>query len=462
MLSKIAHFEFRYLLRNPLLWATAAVTFALFFVSMNVDGFELGSEGGLLRNAAYATLRNHLVVSILFMFVTTAFVAGAVIRDDETGFGPIVRSTRITKSAYLIGRFLGAFAVAALCMLVVPAALWLGSLMPWADPASLGPNRLTDHLYGYFLLALPNILVTSAIFFALATITRSMLGTYLGVIGFVSLYFLLENAFADRPQLVTAVAIADPFGARALSDAVRYWTVAERNVMLPDFAGALLYNRLLWIGIAVGFLALAYFAYRFADRGMSKRAWKKQKLAQRATAATPFIPQPGSLPSPQHGHAALRALLWMRTRFEARQVVLSPAFPVLMAWGLFTTLISLTIQRDPDGRPTYPTTLSMIPELENGFFVIALVIAIYYAGDANAGSKTIAINLPNDEEVQLKSGARRLQLKNAMQAKFERILVPIAGLLIAGDQRKHVDFDAFTFIEHVNEKEPEDSQEEAR
>ena len=69
--------------------------------------------------------------------------------------------------------------------------------------------------------------------------------------------------------------------------------------------------------------------------------------------------------------------------------------------------------------------------------------AVYYAGDANAGSKTIAINLPNDEEVQLRKGTRRLQLKNAMRAKFEKILVPIAGELIANDQRQHINFDAF-------------------
>ncbi len=68
---------------------------------------------------------------------------------------------------------------------------------------------------------------------------------------------------------------------------------------------------------------------------------------------------------------------------------------------------------------------------------------VYYAGQANAGSKTIAINLPNDEEVQLAKGTRRLQLKNAMRAKFDRILVPIAGMLIAEDQRQHVTFDAF-------------------
>ena len=69
--------------------------------------------------------------------------------------------------------------------------------------------------------------------------------------------------------------------------------------------------------------------------------------------------------------------------------------------------------------------------------------AIYYAGQANAGSKTIAINLPNDEAVQLQKGTRRLQLKNTIKAKFDRILLPIAGVLIAEDQRGHVTFDAF-------------------
>jgi uncharacterized LabA/DUF88 family protein len=68
---------------------------------------------------------------------------------------------------------------------------------------------------------------------------------------------------------------------------------------------------------------------------------------------------------------------------------------------------------------------------------------VYYAGHSNAGSKTIAINLPNDEQVQLQKGTRRLQLKNAMQAKFDAILVPIANELIVPDQRQHITFDAF-------------------
>jgi len=81
-----------------------------------------------------------------------------------------------------------------------------------------------------------------------------------------------------------------------------------------------------------------------------------------------------------------------------------------------------------------------IPGLESEINVYE---AIYYAGDCNAGSKTIAINLPNDEKVQLKKGSRKLQLKNVMKAKFDAIMVPISNILIDESQRKYVNFDAF-------------------
>jgi hypothetical protein len=69
--------------------------------------------------------------------------------------------------------------------------------------------------------------------------------------------------------------------------------------------------------------------------------------------------------------------------------------------------------------------------------------ALYYGGDCNAGSKTIAINLPNDEKVQLAKGSRRLQLKNSMNAKFDKILVPIASLVIDSSQLQHIAFESF-------------------
>ena len=74
---------------------------------------------------------------------------------------------------------------------------------------------------------------------------------------------------------------------------------------------------------------------------------------------------------------------------------------------------------------------------------LAAYDVVYYAGDCNANSKTIAINLPNDERVQLQRGTRKLQLKNAMGAKFETILVPIANTLMTPESMEHIKFDAF-------------------
>ncbi len=74
---------------------------------------------------------------------------------------------------------------------------------------------------------------------------------------------------------------------------------------------------------------------------------------------------------------------------------------------------------------------------------LAAYDAVYYAGDCNANSKTIAINLPNDERVQLERGTRKLQLKNSMQAKFDKILVPIAEELMTPESMEHIKFDAF-------------------
>ncbi|MBL0940878.1 MAG: aminopeptidase [Gemmatimonadaceae bacterium] len=379
MLFAIARFEIRYLLRNPLVWVTAALTFVAFAAATSVPGFELGSEGGLVRNASYAVVRNLMLLSVLYMTVLTAFVSNAVIRDDETGYGPIIRATRISRVDYLLGRFFGAITVVGCCLLLGAVGLWFGTLMPWAGSVAVGPQRIAPYLFGYFLIALPNLLIGGAVLFTVAALTRSMLGTYLGVIAFASAFFFVSGALSEVPGFQTALTLGDPFGLRAVSDASRYWTVAQRNVLLPEFSGLLLANRLIWLTVAAGLLAIACVKYRYADRGLSARERKQQRLA--VSSQPTLVPTELTLPSPTHDSTGLRALLWLRTRFESWQIVSSPAFPVLMAWGMFTTLISLTTQRDPDGRPTYPTTLSLIPEIEEGMQVIPLLVAVYFAGE---------------------------------------------------------------------------------
>jgi hypothetical protein len=97
----------------------------------------------------------------------------------------------------------------------------------------------------------------------------------------------------------------------------------------------------------------------------------------------------------------------------------------------------------PELQKGLPVSEKYKPELSGTAADINAYDVIYYAGHSNAGSKTIAINLPNDEEVQLTKGTRRLQLKNAMKAKFDHILLPISKELIAPEDLSNVTFDAF-------------------
>jgi len=97
----------------------------------------------------------------------------------------------------------------------------------------------------------------------------------------------------------------------------------------------------------------------------------------------------------------------------------------------------------PELQKSLPVAKKYKSEVPGSDSDLGVYEAVYYAGDCNAGSKTIAINLPNDERVQEKKGSRKLQLKNAMRYKFEKILKPISDELIAKDQRNYIKFDAF-------------------
>ncbi|MDO8994618.1 Zn-dependent hydrolase [Daejeonella sp.] len=118
---------------------------------------------------------------------------------------------------------------------------------------------------------------------------------------------------------------------------------------------------------------------------------------------------------------------------------------------------SYVLVKDKEWSKRLEKYVAMLPELQRGLPVdaaykkespgtssqLAAFDVVYYAGDGNSGGKTIAVNLPNDEMIQQKKGTRRSQLKNAMRAKFDKIMLPIAAELIDESQQSHLSFDAF-------------------
>ena len=379
MFSKIALFELRYQFRNPVFWVAAVIFFLLTFGAATSDDIQIGGGGNINANAPLAIIQTHLVLTLFFMFVSTAFVANVIVRDDDSGFGPMVRSTQVRKFDYLIGRFTGAFLAAAAAFAAVPLAIWLGSLMPWVDPETLGPNRLAYYASAYFFFALPGMFLVSALFFAVATMTRSMMYTYIAVVVFLVLWTILIAAVQNRPDLQDTAALIEPFGLGALANATRYWTASEANTLVPALSGGLLANRIIWTGVALVMLVAAYWRFSFSEKGASKR--KLRKEAKKAAKLQNVAPQTVDvLPAPNPAQSGWARLV-TRTRFEVGQVVKHPAFFVLLLVGLFNTTGALFLGNQLYGTPARPLTFAVIPILRGGFTLIPVIIAIYYAGE---------------------------------------------------------------------------------
>ena len=149
---------------------------------------------------------------------------------------------------------------------------------------------------------------------------------------------------------------------------------------------------------------------------------------------------------------------WMDVKDNEVDIVIGPIETYLdRLYGYRTAYEAYVLIKDMEWSDRLSRFAGFLPALQDGLPVpeeykwespgsnadLNAYDVVYYAGHSNAGSKTIAINLPNDEQVQLEKGSRRLQLKNAMEAKYLEILEPIADVLIDESQRRHITFDAF-------------------
>lgn len=381
MLGQVAAFEFRYQVRSPLFYAAAAIIFIFAFVDMAV--FKLGQVGGgqVLFNAPHSIVVTHLLFSTVFLFLGAAFVSNVIVRDDITGFGPIIRSSGVTRRDYLLGRFAGAFAASALVLATVPLATFIGTLMPFANSEMLGPNRVSGFLVGYGLFALPDALIMSAILFALATATRSTAGTFVGVIGLFFAYLLGQGLLDGSHQSLALRFIADPFGMSSYMAASRYLTAAELNAGTLPVSPLMIASRFAWSCAALLLLGLTVARFRFGERRISRR--RQRKLARQVAtidAAPPLVPSE-RIPDPRFGTRGTRAQFAARASMEARYIFKSPLY--LFPLGIAFLVSSLNVLGATGfiDLPIYALTSVTVPIINESFRTLLVIVAAFYGGE---------------------------------------------------------------------------------
>lgn len=389
MWTAIFWFEVRYQLRQPLFSLVTLFLAVLLFLAGT--GHNPGAALGRLHLNAPAVIFELLVKGVfLVLFLMTAFVASAAVRDFDHRTSELFFSLPISRFDYLTGRFAGTMVVCVLPYLVGAGALAASVFMPWLDPARLGPFRLAPYAFGLGVLIIPTLLALGAAFYALASWTRSTLATYLGVVAFFAVSTTAGMA-ASHLGSAWIGQLLDPFGVVALAGALEHWTLAELNTAIPDIGGTLLWNRLLWLALGLSALGLTVATVD------PTRPRKRPSRTPEATPA-PSLLAPASRvetiatsrePPPAtsqrfRGHPVLTRVLVQflhLLRREAANAMGNLAFLGLLALGLFVLLQAASSAGDLFGMPVHPRTYLMLEALQGGYSIDLLLVVVLYSGE---------------------------------------------------------------------------------
>jgi ABC-2 type transport system permease protein len=383
MLAGIIGFEIRYQLRNPVFWVSIAIFFLLGFGLTASENVSIGTPGTVHENAPFAIAVATAAFVQFYLFVTTAFVANALVRDDNSGFAPIVRATSVTDKQIVLGRFIGGLIVAVGGYLVVPLGMFIGSLMPWVDPETVGPQKLSYYAWNFAIFGIPNIFLTSALLFGMATLTRSMMASYIAAVVLVVAYLVTASIVGQQIEYRDIFALWEPLGNGAIGEVTRYWTTAEMNNRLIPLQGVILQNRLICIGLGALCLGITLWRYKMTERAPSKRKLrrlaKREAREQRVAAALPTLG--GEAVTARDARPSRWVQFVVRLRTEVRQVLTSPGLIVLSLLAIGFTGAFLWLGQSTYGTSDYPTLAATIGTVRNGAGIFLLMIATFYGGE---------------------------------------------------------------------------------
>ena len=384
MVARILAFEFSQRLRRISTYVYFLVFFALGFLFVLMSGgafpnatVDFGTGGRVLVTSPFALNLIIMYISFFGVVVSAALAGQATFQDVENNTTAFLYTAPITKFDYLGGRFLGALAVQLVIFTSVGLGAWAGTRMPWLDPARVGPQSAIAYLQPYFTLVIPNLILTSAIFFALAALGRRMLPVYAGSVLLLIGYFVATQISSDLTTS-TLAAMVDPFGGNAVGRLTQYWTPFQRNAELIPFTGVLLWNRLLWLVFGAAILAVTYARFSFSySRGKAPRRPQLDPPSASFIATARVLP----LTHPTFSTAnSLRELVFL-TRLQFTETVKSVFFAVLVLAGALLAILSANGINNPFSTPVYPVTWRILELGGGGFTFFILVIVTFYSGE---------------------------------------------------------------------------------
>lgn len=386
MFKEIIRFEFFYRKNRPATYIYFGILFLLCFAAVTSKFVTIGGIAGgqIKENSPYNLAFMTIIMTFFFTFIASAIMGVAVLRDFEHKTESLMFSTTMSKFDYLFGRFFGSFFI----MILIYCAIWIafmagysfGKFLPW-DPSWKEKEMLVFNAWSYLqpfmVWGISNLFIQGAIFFAAGALSRSTIVIYTqGIILFV-LYQVSDTLLSDIDNK-TLSAMLDPFGVRAFSIFTEYWTPAQKNSQIVPLGGVLLWNRLVWCGIALLILVATYFSFSFnvVRNVIFKNRNKKTLLEVVIKPELVIIPKVGQYA----GFTTNMSQLWTQAIFYFKMVTKEVPFLAIAFVGVVQIIVDSFYFNKMYGTSSYPITANVIAMLD-GFDLFFLIIIVFYCGE---------------------------------------------------------------------------------
>jgi ABC-2 type transport system permease protein len=378
MCGEFFRFELRYWLRGWMIYIFVMATTVMFGFVAGSDFVTLGSPAGNTHsNSPYMIALWHASGGLLTCFMAAAIYDSSASRDFSSKMSDLLFSKPLNKWGFLAGRFLGATIIAVLPAFGVSLGILVAQAFTSWDSERWGPVLLWHHWQPILWFAIPNTLVFGSVVFAVASVTRNTLYSFLAVLVLWVTYTLSQ--FVDGSlEYENFASLIDPFGLSSFGVATKYWTVADRNSLPIPLTGMFIANRVLWIGISIAIFAIAGWLFTFETRARGRA--KASKESTEDSDAKPILNPSKSLP------IRIPAPTWVSqwasvVRSDLRAIVGSSTFIVILGFCLFLISINLLLNDTMDfGNSSFPVTYNMVEQILGSLIILPVALTTYFTG----------------------------------------------------------------------------------
>lgn len=375
---KFIRYELKYWIKTPMIWIFMFI-YALFtFFATASDNVVIGGvAGSMFKNAPYQIQNYYEVMSIVCLLMTTAFMNATANRDFEYDMHAFIFSSPIKKRDYFFGKFIGAAIISVIPAIGISIGTLLAPLLaPIFDMAPaerFGEIYWSAHLFGLIDFAIPNVIISGVLIFALAILFRNSIVSFVGSMLMLVLY-IVSSSYSDNIHTEWLANLVDPFGVRPYDTLTKYFTADEKNHTVVTLTGDLLMNRLFWLAISLLILLLIYRRFSFNTKNEKVVKEVKAKKAE----VTPVLSQQVFLPTSagKFSFKTLGALI----KIESKAIIKNPVYVSLMLIGLILLIVNFTELEDHFGTKRYPVTYLMVDNIVDAYTMFMYGFIAFYTG----------------------------------------------------------------------------------